>query len=121
MTSKMLKMRHKTEMVTCSFQLRLNKRKQEIEHLKAKGGESGGVQQRPCITRGDAHWTAVKRIIRYLQATQHHNFRFHRSGTINLTGYSGSDYAGDDEDRKSTSGSNKFTKIRKRLSLFFPI
>lgn len=53
---------------------------------------------------GDAHWTAVKRIMRYLQATQHYKLRFSQSRTINLTGYSDSDYAGDDDDRKSTSG-----------------
>ena len=50
------------------------------------------------------HWTAVKRIIRYVQGTKSHGIRFKSSGNIEFECYSDSDWAGDVEDRKSTSG-----------------
>ena len=50
----------------------------------------------------DMHWTAVKRILRYLQGTKTHGIRFDLSG--GLVGYFDVDWAGDVADRKSTSG-----------------
>ncbi|KAF1318426.1 Integrase catalytic core protein, partial [Globisporangium splendens] len=52
----------------------------------------------PCPT----HWQAVKRVLRYLQATPTHDIRF--SGSGELSGYSDADWAGDIETRRSTSG-----------------
>ncbi|KAF1316242.1 Integrase catalytic core protein, partial [Globisporangium splendens] len=54
----------------------------------------------PCPT----HWQALKRVLRYLQATPTHGIRFSGSGDGELYGYSDADWAGDIETRRSTSG-----------------
>jgi len=52
-----------------------------------------------------SHWSAVKRILRYLTGTVYLGLTFQRSprGMI-LQGYSDADWGGDKDDRKSTSG-----------------
>ena len=50
------------------------------------------------------HWTAIKRILRYLKATTSFGLLYLASETEELHGYSDSDWAGDLDDRKSTSG-----------------
>uniref|UniRef100_A0AAV1VG84 Reverse transcriptase Ty1/copia-type domain-containing protein n=1 Tax=Peronospora matthiolae TaxID=2874970 RepID=A0AAV1VG84_9STRA len=50
------------------------------------------------------HWTAVKRIFRYLQGTKSHGICYKPSDKIDFRGYSDADWAGDHADRKSTSG-----------------
>ena len=50
------------------------------------------------------HWTAVKRIFRYLQGTKSHGVHFDPSGDLGFECYSDADWAGDVSDRKSTSG-----------------
>ena len=54
----------------------------------------------PCPT----HWQALKRVLRYLNATQTHGLQYSQRGSINLLGYSDADWAGDIESRRSTSG-----------------
>ena len=53
---------------------------------------------------GQQHWIAVKRIFRYLQGTQSHGLQYHSGANIGFEGYSDADWAGDTNDRKSTSG-----------------
>jgi hypothetical protein len=51
------------------------------------------------------HWAAVKHLLRYIAGTLHFGCRFERStGESRLIGYSDADFAGDVDDRKSTSG-----------------
>jgi hypothetical protein len=50
-----------------------------------------------------AHWDAVKRILRYLNGTRDVGL-FYTKGNQELVGYSDSNYAGDLETRKSTTG-----------------
>ena len=50
------------------------------------------------------HWQGVKRILRYLKGTADLGLLYRRSDAEELTGYSDSDWAGDLDDRKSTSG-----------------
>ena len=50
------------------------------------------------------HWIAVKRIMRYLRGTIYYGLLYSRSGSKKCIGYSDSDWAGDLDDRKSTSG-----------------
>ena len=50
------------------------------------------------------HWMAVKRILRYLQGTKSHSICFKTDNKVDFCGYSDADWAGDHEDRKSTSG-----------------
>jgi hypothetical protein len=52
---------------------------------------------------GKKHWTAVKRIFRYLKGTSSLGLSFSR-GKSKLVGYCDSDWANDPDDRKSVSG-----------------
>ncbi|XP_075077259.1 secreted RxLR effector protein 161-like [Nicotiana tabacum] len=52
----------------------------------------------------ESYMTAVKRIIRYLIGTISYGLWYPRSNNFKLEGFSDVDLAGDNEDRKSTSG-----------------
>jgi hypothetical protein len=54
----------------------------------------------------EMHFCAVKRILRYLKGTMSYGIMYKKNakGQLNLVGWSDSDYAGDLNDRKSTSG-----------------
>jgi hypothetical protein len=51
----------------------------------------------------NTHWSAVKRIMRYIKGTVHLGLSYTR-GASDLVGYSDADWAGDCNDRKLTSG-----------------
>ena len=51
-----------------------------------------------------AHWSAVKRILRYLRQTIHLGLRFTKSGPMFLSAFSDADWAGNMDDRRSTGG-----------------
>jgi len=53
---------------------------------------------------GESHLSAAKRILRYVQGTREYGIQYKRGGNASLVGYVDSDYAGDEDDRKSTSG-----------------
>lgn len=57
-----------------------------------------------CGAPSKQHWTAVKRILRYLKGTQGLGLLYTKDGPQECIGYSDSDWAGDIGDRKSTSG-----------------
>lgn len=50
-----------------------------------------------------AHWSAAKRILRYLKGTQHYGLKYSRTKEFSLIVYSDSNYAGDSIDGKSTT------------------
>ncbi|XP_061357487.1 uncharacterized mitochondrial protein AtMg00810-like [Gastrolobium bilobum] len=50
------------------------------------------------------HWKAAKRILRYVQGTISQGLHYSKSNKYKLTGYSDSDWCGDVDDRKSTTG-----------------
>ena len=50
------------------------------------------------------HWTAVKRILRYLRGTADYGLAYSPDSSGNCVGYSDADWGGDLDDRKSTSG-----------------
>lgn len=52
----------------------------------------------------ELHLLVAKRVLRYLQGTSDFGLFYKKDGNNELTGYTDSDYAGDIEDRKSTSG-----------------
>ncbi len=52
----------------------------------------------------DHHWSAVKRALRYLWTTRNYGILYDGRRGSSLVGYADSDYAGDIETRKSTSG-----------------
>ena len=53
---------------------------------------------------GPDHFSAVDQILRYLANSQDRGITFGGEPTLHLIGYSDSDWAGDQADRKSTSG-----------------
>lgn len=53
----------------------------------------------------DAHWTGLKRILRYLRGTTTTKLVYAKQGgTLVLAGYADADFANDTDDRKSVSG-----------------
>ena len=53
---------------------------------------------------GDAQWTGIKRVLRYLNGTRDFCLRFKRSDEPNLIGMCDADWAGDIINRRSTTG-----------------
>ncbi|KAG6513917.1 hypothetical protein ZIOFF_024254 [Zingiber officinale] len=52
----------------------------------------------------ETHWKAAKRILRYVRGTMNHGLFYSHSNNSQLVGYSNSDWGGDCDDRRSTSG-----------------
>ena len=50
------------------------------------------------------HWTAIKRVMRYLKGTINFGILYTKQETKDFVAYSDADWAGDLDDRKSTSG-----------------
>ena len=50
------------------------------------------------------HWTAVKRVLRYLKGTSNLGLLYREDTPAEIIGYANADWAGDVGDRKSTSG-----------------
>jgi hypothetical protein len=67
---------------------------------------SVGVVSRYMEAPSKQHWAAVKHILRYLKGTVEFGCKYEHGTALKpfLLGYSDSDFAGDTEDRKSTTG-----------------
>jgi hypothetical protein len=63
-----------------------------------------GMVSRFMHNPGKLHWSAVKRIFRYLQGTKNYGIGFEKCKVAEFKCYSDADWAGDKDDRKSTSG-----------------
>ena len=63
-----------------------------------------GAASKYCSNPSEAHLTAVKRILRYLKETINFGLKYKKSESGTLVGYSDADFAGDLDDRQSTSG-----------------
>ena len=64
-----------------------------------------GKLSQHCSDPRESHWTAVKRVFRYLQQTKHMGIVFtKRKSEPHLVGFSDADWGGCLESRKSTSG-----------------
>lgn len=50
------------------------------------------------------HWTAVKRIMRYLKGTLQFKLEYSKDGNNEIVGFSDADWANDEQDRHSVSG-----------------
>lgn len=50
------------------------------------------------------HWVALKRVFRYLKGTSEYGIQYTKDGSNCILGYSDADWAGDSDDRRSTSG-----------------
>ena len=56
--------------------------------------------QKPC----EEHWSATKRVLKYLKGTQYFGLKYTQVGNFSLIGYSDSDFDGDKEIWVSTLG-----------------
>jgi hypothetical protein len=56
--------------------------------------------QKPC----EGHWSAAKRVLKYLKGTQDFGLKYSKVDDFNLIGYSDSDFDGDKENGVSTLG-----------------
>ena len=63
-----------------------------------------GVVSRYMSNPGKKHWEAVKHILRYLKGTLDAQLTFGSTTSTDVEGYTDSDYAGNADNRKSTSG-----------------
>jgi hypothetical protein len=63
-----------------------------------------GVLGRYLSNPGMDHWKAAKRVLRYLKRTRDYMLTYRRSESLEIIGYSDSDFAGCQDSRKSTSG-----------------
>src|SRR4051812_48764381 len=62
-------------------------------------GVLGRYQENP----GIEHWKMVKKALRYVQGTKGLMLTYRRSDSLEIKGYSDADFAGDKDDRKSTT------------------
>ena len=63
-----------------------------------------GVVSRYISNPGRKHWEAVKHILKYLKGTKDARLTFGSNNSTELEGYTSSDYAGNTDYPKSTSG-----------------
>ncbi|XP_076348071.1 uncharacterized protein LOC143245599 [Tachypleus tridentatus] len=63
-----------------------------------------GAISKYCAQPNTVHLTAAKRILRYLKGTTDLSLKFEKVPGDVITGYPDADFAGDLDDRKSTSG-----------------
>jgi hypothetical protein len=52
----------------------------------------------------ESHWNAAKAVLRYLKGTLDYGIKYTDASDVELTGYSDSDWAGNMDDRRSTTG-----------------
>lgn len=62
-----------------------------------------GMVSRYQLNPGRAHWTAIKRILRYLRGSTNYSLCY-QGGSLSLVGYSEADWGGDLDERMSTYG-----------------
>ena len=63
-----------------------------------------GVASKFCAAPTEAHLTAVKRILRYLKGSLDSKIVYHQTPNTDVVGYTDANWAGDLDDRRSTSG-----------------
>ena len=63
-----------------------------------------GVLGRYQANPGQEHWKMAKKALCYAQGTKHIMLTYIRFDSLEIKGYSDADFAGDRDDRKSTSG-----------------
>ena len=63
-----------------------------------------GVLARFMQDPGRVHWEAAKRVLRYVQQTKKLGLKFRRQESLEIVGFCDSDWGGDPDTRRSTSG-----------------
>ncbi|KAK6123667.1 hypothetical protein DH2020_042591 [Rehmannia glutinosa] len=75
-----------------------------VTHTRPDIAFAVSVVSRYMTNPSKTHFTAAKRILRYLQGTKKQGILYEKDDECKLLGYSDSDWAGSVDDRKSTSG-----------------
>ncbi|XP_062558272.1 uncharacterized protein LOC134223148 [Armigeres subalbatus] len=57
-----------------------------------------------CSNPGETHWTAAKRILRYLQGTKSKGLVFRKKDNASFEGFSDADWGNDQDSRRSVTG-----------------
>ena len=63
-----------------------------------------GQLQRFCRDPRKRHWYAALRVVKYIKGTKNYGLCYTKDGLEKVIGYADSDWASDEEDRKSTTG-----------------
>ena len=63
-----------------------------------------GQLQRFCRDPRKRHWYAALRVVKYIKGTKDYGLCYTKDGLAKVVGYADSDWASDEEDRKSTTG-----------------
>jgi hypothetical protein len=63
-----------------------------------------GVLNRYQANPGIEHWKTLKKVLCYVQGIKDLMLTYRKSDSLEIKGYSDADYAGDKDDRKSTTG-----------------
>lgn len=83
-----------------------------------------GLVSKYMETPKESHWCTAKRIVRYIKGTLDYGMFYSFGNGATLYGYSDSDWAGDQDERKSTTGyvfylgSTAFTWSSKKSQLW---
>jgi hypothetical protein len=77
---------------------------QYLTHTRLDIANAIGVVARFQADPKETHLAVVKRIFRYLKDTMEYGLWYDRSNVFTLQAYTDADWAGDTDDRKSTSG-----------------
>ena len=75
-----------------------------LSHTRPDISFSVGVISRFMPNPSKLHLGAAKRVLRYIAGTSEHGIWYFKVTNFTLTGFTDSDYAGNIDDRKSTSG-----------------
>ena len=71
-------------------------------------GNVVGIMEKFQVDPREYHYAAVKRIFKYLKGTSNYGIQYDRGNDFTLCTYTDVDWAGDMDDRKSTSGGPLF-------------
>eukprot|EP00253_Pinus_taeda_P019211 PITA_19211 len=93
-----------TPLVDCTLYRQLVGSLLYLTHSRPDLSYAVGAVSRYMQEPHELHWNAAKRILRYVQGTITYGIHYAATCSLNLIGFTDSDWAGDTIDRKSTSG-----------------
>ncbi|XP_059064546.1 secreted RxLR effector protein 161-like [Cryptomeria japonica] len=93
-----------TPLVDCTLYRQLVGSLLYLTHSRPDLSYAVGVVSRYMQEPHELHWKAAKCILHYVQGTLSYEIHYSARCTLDLIGYTDSDWAGDSIDRKSTSG-----------------
>ncbi|XP_057863759.2 secreted RxLR effector protein 161-like [Cryptomeria japonica] len=92
-----------TPLVDCTLYRQLVGSLLYLTHSRPDLSYAVGVVSKYMYEPHELHWKVAKRILHYVQGTPSYEIHYSTGCTLDLIGYTDSDWAGDSIDRKSTS------------------